>query len=272
MKVNTHPTIPPLSPIRPTRRDRPFIFVTADFITALPNLQGFNAQMVVADHDSTKGVILCPCTKEVDTFQTAKLYHKHVYSRFGLCDVFLSDRGPQFNSQVLKELWKIVGVEARMSTAYHPQTDGQTERVNWEIESYLLLFCSSHPYDWVDYLPDMEFAFNNQEHSATKQSPFFLMYRSHPRAIPTAFPRSKVPTVKQWLLLKQKAREEANAALDHTVLRMSSRIYRKFQPFKKGQKVWLEMTNLHEGYPFKKLAPKRQGPFQIKEVLSPLVY
>lgn len=98
------------------------------------------------------------------------------------------------------------------------------------------------------------------------------MYGSHLKAIPTAFPCTQVPTIQEWLLAKQKAREEANAALDHAVMRMFSRLYRKFSPFEVGQRVWLEMTNLNEGYLFKKLAPKRQGPFRIKEVLSPLVY
>lgn len=93
--------------------------------------------MVVVDHDSMKGVILCPCTEKTDAFSIAKLYHKHIYRQFGLPDVFLSDRGPQFDSKVMKELWKITGVNQQMSTAYHPQTNGQTEQVNWEIESYL---------------------------------------------------------------------------------------------------------------------------------------
>lgn len=121
MKVNTHPTTPPLHPIPATRRDRPFAFVTCDFITHLPASNGYNAQMVVVDHDSTKGVILCPCTEKIDAIGTAKLFHRYVYRRFGLPDVFLSDRGPQFDSKVMKELWRLIGVDGRMSTAYHPQ-------------------------------------------------------------------------------------------------------------------------------------------------------
>ena len=104
MKVNTHPTITSLQPIQPTKRDRPFAFVTTDFITALPKSLSYDAMMVVVDHDSTKGVILCPCTEKTDAIGTANLYLKYVYRRFGLPDTFLSDRGPQFDSQVLKEL------------------------------------------------------------------------------------------------------------------------------------------------------------------------
>lgn len=272
MKVNTHPTVPPLQPIIPTKRDRPFSSVTCDFITALPLSSGYSSLMVVVDHDSTKGVILCPCTEKIDAIGTARLYHEQVYRRFGLPDKFISDRGPQFDSLVLKELWRLTGVEGRMSTAYHPQTDGQTERVNREIEAYLRIFCSNHPQDWSRYIPDMEFAFNNREHSATRYSPFFLMLGSHPKAVPSTFPRTKVPSIQQWLLQRQRIREEANAAMDLATSRMASRFYRHFQPFSKGQKVWLEMTHFNDGYPFKKLAPKRQGPFTIKEVLGKLVY
>lgn len=228
--------------------------------------------MVVVDHNSTKGVIICPCTEQIDAIGTAKLYHKHVFRRYGLPDVFLSDRGPQFASQVMQELWRILGVQGRMSTAYHPQTDGETERNNQEIESYLRIFCSSYPETWANLVPDMEFALNNQEHSATKHSPFFLMYRSHPKAFPTVFPNSKVPSIQEWTLSKIRAQEEAGAALELATQRMAARVNRNFIPFQEDQKVWLETKNLETGYPYRKLAPKREGPFKIREVLSPLVY
>jgi hypothetical protein len=130
MKVNTHPTIPPLQPILAKLRDHPFQFVTCDFITALPQSDGYTALMVVVNHDSTKGAIFIPCTEKTDALETAELYYKHVFKRFGWPDKFLSNRGPQFDSLVLKELWRILGTEGRMTTAYHPQTDGETERMN----------------------------------------------------------------------------------------------------------------------------------------------
>jgi hypothetical protein len=104
MKVNTHPTIPPLQPILAKLRDHPFQFVTCDFITALPKSDGYTALMVVVDHDSTKGAIFISCTEKTDALKTAELYYKHVFKRFGWPDKFLSDRGPQFDSLVLKEL------------------------------------------------------------------------------------------------------------------------------------------------------------------------
>ena len=84
MKMNTHPTTPPLNLIPADKDALPFSTVTMDFITDLPPSQGFDSLMVVVDHDLSKGIILIPCTKNIDALGTAKAYHQHVYRRFGL--------------------------------------------------------------------------------------------------------------------------------------------------------------------------------------------
>jgi deoxyuridine 5'-triphosphate nucleotidohydrolase len=137
IKVNMHPTIPLLQLILAKLRDHSFQFVTCDFITALPQSDGFTALMVVVDYDSTKGAVFIPCTKKTDALETAELYYKHVFKRFGWLNKFLSDQSPQFDSLVLKELWRILGMEECITTAYHPQMDGEMERMNQEIEIYL---------------------------------------------------------------------------------------------------------------------------------------
>ena len=95
------------------------------------------------------------------------------------------------------------------------------------------------------------------------------MYGSHPKAFTNEYPRTRVPTVEEWILAKQKANEEAQAALELAQTRMAGRFRHSFTPFREGQSVWLETRNLEIGYPFKKLAPKREGPFEIKKVLGP---
>ena len=87
------------------------------------------------------------------------------------------DRGPIFVSNFWKELTKLLKIDLRTSTAYHPQTDGLTERTNQTIEAYLRAFCSYQQDDWVDYLPLGEFAFNNHENSSTHQTPFFSTHQ-----------------------------------------------------------------------------------------------
>ena len=79
MKVNTHPTVPPLTPLTPDKIATPFSTITMNFITELPEVNGYNMLFVVVDHDLTKGIVLMPCNKEIDALGTAKLYHDYVY-------------------------------------------------------------------------------------------------------------------------------------------------------------------------------------------------
>jgi hypothetical protein len=136
MKVNTHPTVPPLSPIKSTTTQL-FAVVTTDFITDLPDSEGFDSIMVMVDQNTTKGVIFIPMNKMVSVAEAACLYYEKVYTRFRLPDKIISDRDPHFASNLFQELGKLLGVKLAMSTAYHPQMDGETERVNQELEIYL---------------------------------------------------------------------------------------------------------------------------------------
>jgi hypothetical protein len=272
MKINTHPSSPGLVPIKSVSNGRPFTQLTVDFVTDLPVADGFDSMMVVVDHGSTKGVISIPCSKTIDATRTAELYIEHVYKRFGLCDSMLSDRGPQFASKVYQETGRLLGIKLPLSTAYHPQTDGETERVNQELEIYFRIFCQNNPSDWKKLLPLAEFAHNQRVHSVTKQSPFFLMMGYEPRDIPLAFDRSDLPAVEERMRLLLRAREEATAAHELARQKMAERSHRGFTPFKKGDLVWLDSKNLKIGYESRKLAPKREGPFPITEVLGPVTY
>ena len=97
MKVNTHPTVPPLSPL-PSTCSRPFQQLSVDLVTGLPSSAGFDSLLVVVDHGLSKGVILTPCNKAIDAKGVAELFFKHVFLCFGLHDTLISDRGPQFAS------------------------------------------------------------------------------------------------------------------------------------------------------------------------------
>ena len=126
MKVNTHPTTPALS-LLPSSCTCPFQQLSVDLITGLPPSHGFNSLLVVVDHGLSKGVILIPCNKDIDAKGVAELFFKHIFLRFGLQDHLISDRGPQFTSTFAMELAQILGYNLKLSTAYHPQTNGETE-------------------------------------------------------------------------------------------------------------------------------------------------
>ena len=105
---------------------------------------------------------------------TAKLYLFHIWKDHGFPHTIISDRGPQFASQVMTDLCKQLGISPKLSTAHHPQTDGQTEVMNQEVQQYLYLFCANEQEHWADWLGLAQFAINNQQHLATKFSPFQL--------------------------------------------------------------------------------------------------
>ena len=166
-KVNTHPTIPGLSPLA-VEHPLPFSSILVDLITGLPDSHGFDSVMVVVDHGLTKGVIYCPCTKNIDSEGVAQLFFTNVFPRFGLHSKIISDRGPQFASAFAQELACLLQYDVALSTAYHPQTDGETKQVNQELETYLRLFASNKPEEWSKLLPMAEFAHNSTTHSVLR--------------------------------------------------------------------------------------------------------
>ena len=167
---------------------------------------------------------MLPCRKEIDALGTAELYHNGPYRRFGLPDVIISDRGPQFASKLMQELTKKLGVKSKLSTAYHPQTDGQTERINQEVEAYLRIFAAEHPENWSSHLPDIEFTHNQRIPQGRNESPFFLMMGYNPRAIPAVSPHFQTPTLESRMQSLLEARKEAQAAHELARQRMNERI------------------------------------------------
>ena len=128
----------------------------------------------------TKGVIYCPCNKDIDVAGVAQLFFSNVFPRFGLHQKIISNRGPQFASAFARELARLLQYDVALSSTYHPQTDGETERVNQELETYLHLFLSNRPEDWSLLLPMAEFTHNLATHSVTQKTPFFLMMGYEP--------------------------------------------------------------------------------------------
>ena len=126
----------------------------------------------MVDQGLSKGVILCPCNKMIDAEGTIKLYINNVFIQFGLPDTIISDRGPQFASNIFNGILDAIGIRHRMSTTYHPQTDGQTERYNQELEAYLWIYCAYKLDDWSNKLSLAQFAHNARMHDAIKQLEF----------------------------------------------------------------------------------------------------
>ena len=142
---------------------------------------------------------------------------------------------------------KALKIKHSMSTTFHPQTDGQTECLNQELEVYLCIFCTNEPHTWNSLLPIAEFAHNQCTHEALKQMPFYLMYGANPVALPLAV-ETTAPAATKCLSSLNKAREEALAAHEPARQKMMQQNMKHMKPFKQGQKLWLESRNLHIPY------------------------
>jgi hypothetical protein len=119
-KVNTRPTKAPLRPIYPKPEAMPFETIALDFITKLPESQGYDSILTVTDHDCTKAAIFIPCREEINAEGTAALYIQHIFAHFGLPCKVISDRDPRFVSKFMQEVCRIMGIER------NPSTDRQT--------------------------------------------------------------------------------------------------------------------------------------------------
>ena len=124
-----------------------------------------------------------------------------------------------------------------MSTAFYPQTDGQTERTNQKIKAYLQIYCSNHPKTWTEHLPLMEFSYNNCTHSVTKQTLFSLLLGYQPQAIPYIIEDTNIPSLSEQLKQLNQQRSEALAAYELAHALMVQRIQSKFKLFKEGDLV-----------------------------------
>jgi hypothetical protein len=273
-RTKTYPQAPAgtLMPNRiPTKR---WQCVTTDLITQLPASNGHEAIFVVVDR-LTKQAHFAPTQNEVTSLGIARLFRDNVWKHHGLPEEIISDRGTQFVSTFMRELNRLLGIKTSASTAYHPQTDGQTERVNQEIEQYLRLFVNYRQDDWVDWLPLAEFAYNNRVQASTRMTPFMANYGHNPRMGTEPIRDSTVEGVNEFTSRMNQLQEECEAALKQAADDMSRfyDLHRQAMPsYRPGDKVWLDSHNIKTTRPAKKLDDKWFGPFEVLEKINDNAY
>ncbi|QRW21153.1 Retrotransposable element Tf2 protein [Rhizoctonia solani] len=165
----------------------PFHTILYDFITGFPRSQGHNAILVVIDSFSKFGHFI-PTLKKVMSKGLADLFVNHIWKLHGLPIKTVSNRGTTFTGKFLRALYQRLGIKPAFSLAYHPESDGQTERVNQFIEFYLRLYVAADHLDWTTWLPLAEYAYNNAKHAATGKTPFELVYGRNPVMNPSNVP------------------------------------------------------------------------------------
>ncbi|KAJ1307571.1 hypothetical protein OPQ81_001668 [Rhizoctonia solani] len=160
----------------------PWEDISYDFIVKLPKCQGYDSVLVVVDCFSEM-VHFIPCKETATAEDVAQLFLQHIWKLHGTPRQTESDRGSTFNSKFLRALYKTLQIEPSFSTAYHPQSDGQTEIKNQWLEAYLHPYINHRQSDWVDWLPLAEFAHNNSRSEATGKSPLTLFMAALPSSL-----------------------------------------------------------------------------------------
>src|SRR5258708_2021384 len=227
--------------------------------------------LMVVDRLS-KRIHAVPTVASLDSAGVARLFLEHVWHLHRLLEEVISDRRPTFVSNFSRELDALLGVKLTPSTSYHPQTDGQMERVNQEIEAYLRVFVSHRQDDWADWLPLVEFAYNNKVHAATCRTLFELDAGQHPCLGVEPMRTSTVEAADTFTRRLDRAQEEAKATLEQAADDMKWYYDQNRQAaleYKVGDRVWLSLQNYSSDHPMKKLDHKWAGPFLITKVVSP---
>jgi len=194
--------------------EKPWMHILADFIMKLPLAQGYNSILVVVDR-LTKMVHFIPTTEKTSAEGLARLFRDNVWKLYGLPESIISDRGPQFAAGLMWELNEMLGIKSKLSMAFHPQTDGQTERVNQELEQYLSMFIDHRQEQWPEWLGTAEFTYNNKAHSSTKTSPFKANYGQDPRMGFEGRKKGKYTGAEKFIEKMKEIQEEVKVVLCH---------------------------------------------------------
>lgn len=253
-----------------------------DFIVGLPpgrreqeNIV-YDSILVVLDR-YTKMALYIPCTKTLKAKELADIFYNTIVCRFGMPMGIVSDRGSLFTSEYWSELCYYWRIKRRLSTAFHPQTDGQTERQNQTLEHYLRVYCTEQQTNWIQLLPMAEFAYNNAKHATIGCSPFYALYGYHPEVyidVEDDAKGGKIPAIEERLkkvhhirqLLEIRWKQATDMQAKYFNKKHNSKSYNI------GDHVLLSTQNLSLAQPNKKLTHKFIGPFRIRDIIGKQAY
>jgi hypothetical protein len=246
--------------------------VTMDLITQLPKTKAGHDAIIVFVDKFSKMVHYAATTTTCTADEVAKIFFNVVVKLHGVPKSIVSDRDPRFTSRFWQGLWKLCGTQLKMSTAYHPQTDGQTERSNRTLEEILRHYVSAKQNDWDEHLTAAEIAVNSSVQASTGFTPYYLNYGDHP-VFPTHVSLASIKNETLYELMQglQANIERAQGNMERARERQThyANLNRREYTFKEGEEVWLSTQNLKLPTSItKKLSNKYTGPFKVAEVIG----
>ena len=260
--------------------DRPWQWVSLDLITGLPRSRSGNDAIVVFVCKLTKMVHYVATTTTVSAPKLASLFLDHVVRHHGVPETILSDRDPRFTAHFWRALWTQLGTKLAMSTAYHPQTDGQTERANRTLEEMLRAYVNFQHTDWDEHLSHLEIAYNNSKQASTGYTPFYLNSGQEIHLpIDEAIKPARVSVNPEAAGRIQRLHNDIQHARGHIAKAQQRQAHhadqhRRDVSFKVGDKVLLSTDHLRminiKGTP--KFNANFIGPFAVKRVVGPNAY
>ena len=268
----TKPSKPSLVIPQPIVPIRPWSVITLDFVGSFqPASETAHTECLVMVDKFTKMTHLAGCSKTIDAYGTAKLVLRHVIALHGIPTTIISDRGPQFDSRIWKDLWNIMGARVRLASPQYPQTDGQTERHIRTFSQLIRAYTCTQREQWEVFLPIFEFAMNNAYNTATGISPFFANYGRHPHtfdnlaAIPTPEETLTGQDLRRrllriWADVRNKLGDAANKIISQSRGKDSNTLH-------PGDLVHLERKR-----PLHKQEPLFTGPYPIKKRIGKATY
>ena len=252
--------------------DRPWQHISMDFNSFNRDKHGYDNVLVIMDRLSKESISI-PCHKTTTAEEMAFLFICHVWRYFGPPDSIVSDRGPQFISAFWTEFCRILGVKIKLSTAHHPQTDGQTEIMNQYLEQRLKPFVNYYQDNWSELLPMMDYAQLTLPHSSIGMSPFEVRNGFKAR---TSFDWTVLKsTAQEPVLTSDQARQRVQLIQDSwklardMIVRSQARMiksanaHRREVDFDVEDYVWLNTKYWNTARPSLKLDNKNSGPFKI---------
>jgi len=253
--------------------ERPFEEIAMDFVGELPESEGFNAILVVTDR-FTKVQHYIPAKTTWTTSDVAAVYITEIWRLYGLPKHITSDRGPQFASKFLKEINKSLGINLRLSTAYHPQTDGLAERAVQTLKQYLRIYCHDRQHRWRTWLPLAEFAYNTAATSTHKYSPYRSLYGFDPHTIHLSDDHEfSSPAAEEWLDRMTTVHNQVHDTLKQINNKRSAIHLEKARRFAVNDWVLVDHRNLQiRAGNNRSLTNKWIGPYKVLEAIGSHAY